>query len=345
MLANAHIPFLGFYARGVKCKIFAILFVFLAVILFFAQGILFPADSGSKETAIFKVQKGQGALVVGAELEKQKLVRSRLFFDAAVILKRGERRLQAGQYEISRAMPALEIAKKMINGEIAVIKTTFPEGLAVSEMEEKLKKQSQSFSFKNFKAVDFKNSFDFLADAPSFASLEGFLFPDTYEFSYDLVGKEVAKAMLANFNQNLSPALRNEIKRQNKTIFEIVTMASLLEKEVRTLEEKKLVSGILWKRLRVGMRLQVDATIVYALDRNPGKISFEMTQVDSLYNTYRYAGLPPGPICNPGLDSIKAAIYPQQSDYWYYLSTPEGKTLFSQTLAEHNVKKVKYLNK
>ena len=120
-------------------------------------------------------------------------------------------------------------------------------------------------------------------------------------------------------------------------------MASIIEKEVITLEDKKLVSGILWKRIRIGMPLQSCATIAYITGKNSTKISAEETQIESPYNTYKYAGLPVGPICNPSLDSIIAAIEPEDSNYLYHLSTPEGETIFSRTFEEHNIAKAKYL--
>ncbi len=117
----------------------------------------------------------------------------------------------------------------------------------------------------------------------------------------------------------------------------------MLEREVKSFEDKKLVSGILWKRLEKGIPLQVDATITYISGKKTTQIPLEDLQIDSPYNTYKYKGLPLGPISNPGLDSILAAIYPQKNDFWYYLSTPEGKTIFSKTLQEHNLAKTKYL--
>jgi len=117
----------------------------------------------------------------------------------------------------------------------------------------------------------------------------------------------------------------------------------LLEKEVKDFEEKKIVAGILWKRMENKIGLQVDATITYITGKKSVKVSKQETEIDSLYNTYKYRGLPLGPISNPGLESIEAAIYPQNSDYWYYLSTPEGETIFSKTLEEHNIAKAKYL--
>ena len=149
--------------------------------------------------------------------------------------------------------------------------------------------------------------------------------------------------MLDNFDKKVTSDIRREIERQKKTLFEIITMASLIEKEVRTEEDRSVVSGILWKRLSIGMALQVDATIVYITGKNTTRISSEETKINSPYNTYRRPGLPPGPIANPGLSAIHAAIYPKESPYLYYLSTPDGNTIFSRTLEEHNKAKSRYL--
>jgi UPF0755 protein len=211
-----------------------------------------------------------------------------------------------------------QIVQKIISGDIAKMKVTIPEGFTVKEIKEKL-------------GIKLPGE-----------NLEGYLFPDTYYFPIDVSGEEVVKIMRENFEKKISP-YKKGIEKSGKTIQEIVIMASLIEKEVKTKKEKKLVSGILWKRLKNGIPLQVDATITYITGKKTTKIPLEDLQIDSPYNTYKYKGLPPAPICNPGLESILAALYPEESDYWYYLSTPEGKTLFFKTLEEHNLAKAKYL--
>jgi UPF0755 protein len=150
---------------------------------------------------------------------------------------------------------------------------------------------------------------------------EGYLFPDTYEINPQDKAEDVVTAMEENFDTKLSQDLRNEIVKQKKTVSEIIIMASLIEKEVRNYADMQMVSGILWKRIDNKMPLQVD----------------------SAKETYQYKGLPASPICNPGLDSIKAAIYPTKSVYWFYISTPSGQTILSKTLAEHNAAIKKYL--
>ena len=154
---------------------------------------------------------------------------------------------------------------------------------------------------------------------------------------------EIAEKMLLNFDKKLTPQIRTEVQVRGKTVFEVVTMASLLEKEVRSKEDKELAAGVLWKRLEHGIFLQVDATVAYITDKSGTQISRADLEIDSPYNTYVYAGLPLGPISNPGMESILAALYPKENEFWYYLATPKGETLFSRTLEEHNLKKVKYL--
>ena len=300
-----------------KTKIIVSIFLFVFV-LFLWQGIYFPKYIKTTESKLFLVETGQNFFQIGKNLEKEGLIKNRFYFTFYVLIRGGQKKLQAGEYELNPSMSMAEIEKKIVSGDIVKIIVTIPEGFRVKQIEERL----------NLKLPG--------------EDLEGFLFPDTYEFPLNVSGEEVVKKMTENFNKKIAP-YRDEIYDSEKTLFEIITMASLLEKEVKTLEEKQLVSGILWKRLENNMPLQVDATISYITGKKTTKISKEETQIDSPYNTYKYLGLPLGPICNPGLESIKAALYPEISQYWYYLSTPEGETIFSKTLEEHNIAKAKYL--
>ena len=270
------------------------------------------------EKKLFLIEKGQSLFQIAENLERESLIKNRFFFDFYVLIRGAQNKLQAGEYSLSPSMDITEIAKKIISGEVAKIVVTIPEGFTVKQIEERLGLKLPG------------------------ENLEGFLFPDTYQFPPRVSGAEVVKKMRDNFDKKFTP-YRNEVSGAGLTPFEIITMASLLEKEVKTKEDKELVSGILWKRLENKIPLQIDATITYITGQKTTKISKEETQIDSPYNTYKYLGLPKGPICNPGLESILVAIYPKDSDYWYYLSTPEGETTFSKTLEEHNYAKSKYL--
>ena len=302
-----------------KKIIFSTIFILFLGLFFLWQGIYLPKSSALVEEKLFLVEKGQSLFQIGENLEKEGLIKNKFFFDFYLFLKEAQKKLQAGEYLISPSESIAEVAKKIISGDTARISVTIPEGFTVKQIEEKL----------NLKLPG--------------ENLEGFLFPDTYQFPLRVSGEEVVKKMRDNFEKKLTPDLREEIERQGKTIFEIVTLASLIEKEVKTKEDRELVSGILWKRLKNNILLQVDATITYLTGKKTTKIPMEDLQIDSPYNTYKYKGLPLGPICNPGLDSIKAAIYPKNSEYWYYLSTLEGATIFSKTLEEHNTAQAKYL--
>jgi len=299
-----------------KFFFFIILLLFLGIFLW--QGIFLPKDSSVVEKKLFLIEKGQSLFQIAENLERESLIKNRFFFDFYVLIRGAQNKLQAGEYSLSPSMDITEIAKKIISGEVAKIVVTIPEGFTVKQIEERLGLKLPG------------------------ENLEGFLFPDTYQFPPRVSGAEVVKKMRDNFDKKFTP-YRNEVSGAGLTPFEIITMASLLEKEVKTKEDKELVSGILWKRLENKIPLQIDATITYITGQKTTKISKEETQIDSPYNTYKYLGLPKGPICNPGLESILVAIYPKDSDYWYYLSTPEGETTFSKTLEEHNYAKSKYL--
>ena len=331
-----------------KSFIFLIVFLIFGFGIFLWQGVYLsrselallrglPKNSQLVEEKLFLVEKGQNLFQIAEKLEKEGLIKNKFLFDFWIFIKRSQKKLQAGEYSLSPSMSIAEIAQKIISGDVAKIKITIPEGFNLKQVEEKL-----NLSLRGLKVKDFKSEFGFLNDAPAGASLEGFLFPDTYILDVSMGNKEIAEAFLKNFDKKLAP-YRNEVSDTGLTVYEIITMASLIEKEVKTFEDKKVVSGILWKRLKAGIPLQVDATISYITGESTTKISIEDTKIDSPYNTYKYLGLPKGPICNPGLDSILTALHPKSSECWYYLSTPEGKTIFSRTLEEHNIAKAKYL--
>ena len=295
-----------------------LILIFFLIGVFIWSEIYLPKSFQLEEEKLFLIEKGQSLFQISQYLEKEGLIKNRFFFNLYVILKDSQKELQAGKYYFKSSENIAKIAKKIISGDTAKIIVTIPEGFTQNQIEERLGLKLPG------------------------ESLEGFLFPDTYQFPLDVTGEEVVKKMRENFDKKFTP-YRNEVSDAGLTPFEIVTMASLIEKEVREKEDKEIVSGILWKRMENNIPLQVDSTITYITGKKPTGVSLEDTKIDSPYNTYKYRGLPVGPICNPGLESILAAIYPQNSQYWYYLSTPEGKTIFSKTLEEHNYAKSKYL--
>lgn len=310
------------------------------------------------EDKVFIINKGESLFEISENLEREGLIKNSWIFILYALLNRKQDKLQAGYYLLNPSLSVREILDKFVSGDIIKKKVTIIEGWNLREIAEYLQKENIFSSAELFEVTgyppvdyplaphfskDFSSQFEFLKDKPRDITLEGYIFPDTYIVAAEETAEDFVKKALSNFDKKLTPELRMEIAKQGKSIFEIVTMASLLEKEVQTFEDKKIVSGILWKRLKNNIPLQVDATLTYITGKKTTKISKQETQIDSPYNTYKYLGLPKGPIANPGLESIITAVFPQDSEYWYYLSTPEGKTIFSKTLQEHNLAKAKYL--
>ncbi len=300
-----------------KNSIFKLGFAFLfieAVYVFYHIAV--PLDMNAKET-VFSVEKGQGSRTIAQRLEDGGFIRSAFFFNAYTLLRGAASKLQAGEYAVSRAYSIVQISNKFAAGDVIKNRITIIEGWNIKDIAQYL--QEQGVASKE--------------EILAFQHLEGRLFPDTYEVSPAAAAEELVTLMTDTFEKKVGAISKDAL-----------IMASILEKEVRGLEDKRIVSGILQKRLQVGMALQVDATINYITGKRDSQVSRADAAIDSPYNTYKYRGLPPGPISNPGLESIQAAQEPEKSPYWYYLSTPEGKTIFSKTSDEHAQAKAQYLD-
>ncbi len=324
-----------------KKAIFLFLLLFLSFFFFLWQSLPLP----SFQEKIFLVKKGEGAFQIAKNLKKEGILRSEFPFLAYLIFKGKEKKLKAGYYLLSPSMKFYEIAEKLTKGDVILKKITIIEGKNKKEIAKYLEKEGickKEEFLEKIKLKYWKEKFDFLKGVEA-EDLEGFLFPDTYFIKMEDKVEVLILKMLKNFEKKFKKEWREKIEKEGKSIYDILILASLLEKEVKNFQEKKIVSGILWKRLENDIPLQVDATITFITGKKTTKISLEETKIDSPYNTYKYKGLPPTPICNPGLESIEAAIFPQETDYWYYLSTPEGKTIFQKTFKEHLLAKEKYL--
>ena len=242
-----------------------------------------------------------------------------------------------------------ELTKVLIKGQKSgeEVEIKLIEGWNAVEMAEYLEKENIAEKKFFLEAVEdvksFKEDFQFLSSIPSDKNLEGFLFPDTYRIYNNSEVEDIIRKMLKNFDKKLTQELRDEIQKQEKDLYEILTMASVIQKEVRSTKDMKVVSGIFWDRIKYGQPLESCATIGYILGESKIRYSFEDTKIDSPYNTYTNKGLPPGPIANPGLQAIEAAVYPEFTDYVYFLSKPNGETVFSITYEEHLSNSNKYL--
>lgn len=331
-------------------KIIIFVLIIIAVGFLYWRGLNSPVNANGKEQ-IFIVNKGEAVKQVADNLKKENLIRSVNYFKYQI---GSSDNIKAGEYIISPKLSTREIIKILTVGEAISQEKSIRiiEGWNNKDIGAYFEKNN-IIPAKDFLALtkaplsEWKFNFikpNFLNDAPKEAGLEGYLFPDTYRIFNDTTAEGVILKMLDNFGKKVTPGMTEEIKRQKKTIYEIVTMASVIEKEVRSVDDMKIVSGIFWDRIKNGEALGSCATLAYILGVNKPQYSLEDTKIESPYNTYKYRGLPPGPIANPGFNAINAAVYPEFTAYNYFLSDPAtGKTIYSRTLDEHNANKYKYL--
>ena len=294
----------------------------IAAIIFFVlagfSGYFFlsaPKDFPSGETIV--IEKGTGLAEISGKLKKEGFIRSKYAFALYARALGKSKKIKYGKYLFNEPVSVFSLISRLAKGEFGFkpIKVTITEGLTIKEI-------SELFGgFENFDKKEFLEKTE---------KLEGYLFPDTYLFLPFAETEQIIGTMTDNFK-----------KKAGDVGKDIVIMASLIEKEVPDSDDRKIVSGILWKRLELGMALQVDAVFPYITGKQ--KVLLEDLKIDSLYNTYLHKGLPPGPISNPGLDAIDAARNPKESPYLYYLSGNDGKTHFAKTFSEHLRNKEKYL--
>jgi len=278
--------------------------------------VVVPAGSTLKETADI--------------LEKKNVITSAFWFNIIVTFSQGQDSIKAGEYLFEEPLSLRNVIRRVTQADFGfpAIKLTVPEGLSSSEI---------SFLVASkFKTVDIP-TFKTLA-----AQEEGFLFPETYSFPENVNAEAIIAKMRSTFIEK-TESLETEIKEFGRSMNDTVTMASILEEEGKTTESRQMIADILWRRLEIGMPLQVDATFLYINGKNTYELTTEDLKIDSPYNTYRYKGLPPTPISNPGLDSITASIRPIKNSYLYYLSEKDGTMHYAKTYAEHLRNKERYI--
>lgn len=306
--------------------------VALSLVLFAAYLFMIRPPAEFPVGVIVDIEEGSTLDDVAKRLESEQVIRSPLFFKYTVrIFYGGDHRLRAGEYYFLQEASPFYVARMMTAGDYGLVpvSVTIPEGASTFEMAEILDRRLAGFDRVRFIRLASEH--------------EGYLFPDTYFFLPNADEKKIIKQMRGNFDEKIAK-LRDDIKRSGRSEEDIVIMASLLEKEARQTQTRRKIAGILWKRLEIDMPLQVDAVFPYIIGKNTFELSLEDLQYDSPYNTYRYPGLPIGPIANPGMDSLHAALNPIDGPYLFYLADNSGVTHYSETFEEHKRKKAIYLN-
>ncbi len=300
------------------------LFVLFGVYLFFHHS---PKDFPIGQ--VVTVNPGQSLQSITNELYKTHVIKWPFLFRSTVIILGGEKRVIAGDYFLDHKEGPADLAYRLVHGEfrLETVKVTIPEGWTISQIGDYLEKNLIHFNKKKFLSLA--------------KGEEGYLFPDTYFISQYTTPETIISMMKSLFEKKVLSI--PGITTGSHKLGDIITMASILEEEARTTESRKLIAGILWKRLSIGMPLQVDSTFLYINGKNTYELTKDDLQIDSPYNTYVYKGLPKGPIGNPGLDAIMAAFEPTKTSYLYYLSSRDGTMHYAKTFDEHKLNRVKYL--
>ena len=313
--------------------------VWIVIGLFYYQASR-PA-SEKNQTMIFEIQPGMTLKQVALELSRQGLIRSPSAFQAIAYIQDKQKQVMVGEFSLSPSMPPSKILLRITSGKTVLYPVTIPEGYRITEIARLLHSEGladQEVFIRQTQDENLIRSLGISAD-----NLEGYLFPETYHFSKFTPEKKIVQKMVDTFREQvLKPQLLMSAKKSSLSWHEIITLASLIEKETGLDSERKIISSVFHNRLRKNMRLQTDPTVIYAMEKFDGNIRKRDLKIDSPYNTYRHKGLPPGPIANPGLKSIEAAISPIESDHLYFVSRQDGSHHFSSTLIEHNRAVQKY---
>ena len=299
-------------------------------------GPLAPAADGSRpaQVTIVDIPDGMPLRQLAARLERERLIRSQTAFMLLGKLLGADRHIQAGEYAVHAGMRPRAMLADFMSGHVVLHPVTIPEGYTVVELAQVFAQQGVADPEALINLArdrEFIRSLDIDA-----ASLEGYLFPNTYKFARRTKAREVLKEMVQGLRNVLTPDLQQRAQDIHMTLHQVLTLASVIEKETGAEQEREMISSVFHNRLRRGIPLQSDPTVIYGLDYFDGNIRKKDLDSKSPYNTYRYRGLPPGPIANPGLGSIRAALYPAPTRHLYFVSRNDGTHEFSSTLAEHN---------
>ena len=290
--------------------------------------------TSSEEVVNFEVPIGSSSRAIAKRLVEQKLIRSEYAFRIIIRHRGTGRRLRAGIYALRRDMALSHIIDEFEKGQVTLVSLTVPEGLTTPTI-------AQLWETTGFgTAVAFREATESPCLLKQYGlegkSIEGYLFPNTYKFAKGTTAEKAVEMMLNEFKQRWTETFDEEARNLGLTQHEIVTLASVIEKEAQSKSERPRIASVFHNRLKRKWRLQADPTVLYALGNPKRLLTRADLSVDSPYNTYKHRGLPPGPIANPGIDSIIAALRPEKTDYLYFVAIGEEKHHFSKTLSEHN---------
>lgn len=293
-----------------------------------------PVDPAA-EPKLVQIEEGSSVATISAQLHEQSLIRDERAFKLMLKIEDLAGRLQAGVYEISPGMTGEEIARHIASGEIAMRRLTIPEGLRLEQIAERFEEAGLADPEQFVDAAVAETVASAVEMPLPDGSLEGYLFPETYDFCCYLAPDPLIVIMVRELEDRFWKKHREEIEARGLSLHEIITLASLVEREARVDEERALIAGVIQNRLDRGMKLQIDATVQYALPQHKERLLFADLQIESPYNTYLHEGLPPGPIASPGPASLMAALRPAETDAFFYVAQSDGTHVFTPTYDQH----------
>lgn len=323
---------------------FLVLFIVI-VLLLQIQTSLEPFDKSQGEVRV-QIPAGSSTRQIAAILHSEDLIENEYIFLAYAKLAGYDKKLKAGNYVLSKSLSLSQLLEQLSKGQADVVAFTVPEGYSVEQIAELLAQKGlvNKDEFLDLaKHGDFNNLY-VNNELNVEYNLEGYLFPDTYHVSPDSSAEEIINLMLKRFAEIYDEEAQARAKNIGLKDQELITLASMIEKEAKLDSDRSLIAGVIYNRLKKGMRLQIDATIQYIYKQPKARLTYKDLEIESPYNTYLHEGLPPGPIASPGKAAIEAALYPAETDFLYYVAKSDGSHVFSKTLKEHNEAKKKYLN-
>ena len=285
------------------------------------------------EDQLFVVREGATLKEVAAGLEKAGMVKARFPVIAWGKLHGYDRKIKAGDYSLNGTMTPIEILERLTNGNILNYSVTIPEGFTARQIADLLHERGLCDKAAFLSSVH--DAYVAQEAGLTVADLEGYLYPDTYKFARGISPGSIVRMMVMRFREKMKP-LREKVEASGMTMNEIITLASIVEKETGSAEERPVIASVFLNRLKKGMRLESDPTVIYGIADFNGNLTREDLNRPGPYNTYTEKGLPPGPIANPGIDSIRAVLYPSHTDFLFFVSKNDGTHCFSKTLSEHN---------
>lgn len=346
-----------------KKILFVIILVLIAYFGIDAYSDTYRGQDLSDREVSFTISQGEGTASVIDRLKQQEIIESTLLFRSYLKSKGLDTSLIAGNYSLNPSHAISEIAAKITSGDVddSISRFTIKEGWDIFDIANEFElrgiaQREELMELIGFPAhhyqqddsipqpTDFSNEYPILSARPEYLSYEGYIFPDTYFIDIEAGVEPLVKKAFENLENKITDEMLADIKKQGKTLHEILTLASVIEKEAPKGDYAK-VAGVFYNRLRDGIALQSDATVNYVTGKQTDRPTYEDIEVDNLYNTYEYPGLPPGPISNPGIEAIRAAIYPESHNYYYFLNPPGGgKLYYAETFEGHKRNRELYLD-